>query len=340
MTTMHGSSGPLVSVLIPAFNSGRWIGETLAAVLAQTYTRVEPIVVDDGSTDGTPNLVQSFAAAGVRLVTQQNAGAAAARNHAFSQSQGDFVLYLDADDLIDPEHISSLINAMQGQGDDVIAFGQWDRFYRDRAEAVFPQRPTNADMPGVDWLLTDWERVNMQQCGMFLLPRRHVERWGGWTPHLSRGPIDDFEFFARMISAARLMRFAPGAKLFYRSGLGGSLSRRNSREAVQAKLESLQLGTSHLLAKTDCARARLACANKLQQFIYETYPSHPDLQARAARRVADLAKPTIAPDGPPGFHRLRRLLGWRLARRVQLWATAAGLNGAGRREARAALHTK
>ena len=247
---------------------------------------------------------------------------------AFSISNGDYVLYLDADDLICPDHIARLLSALEGQEKDVIAFSQWDRFFTSFRDATFPSRPTNITKTGVEWLLTDWEQVNMQQCGMFLIPRVHVERLGGWVPQLSRGPCDDFEFFARIITESRMMVFVQEAKLYYRSGLVGSLSRRTTRTAIEAKFESTLLGTSHLLAKDNSGRSRLACANKLQNFIYETYPEHPDLIGDAARLVRDLATPTVQPGGPPGFKLLKRLIGWRLAKRVQRWATLAGLNRA------------
>ena len=89
---------PLVSILIPAYNAQQYIAETIRSALAQTWPRKEIIIVDDGSIDGTLALARSFASASVQVVTQQNQGAAAARNKAFSLCQGDFIQWLDADD--------------------------------------------------------------------------------------------------------------------------------------------------------------------------------------------------------------------------------------------------
>src|SRR5262245_12270474 len=96
---------PLVSILVPAYNSEKWISDTLRSALAQTWERKEIIVVDDGSTDRTLAVARKFESESVRVVTQKNQGAAAARNLAFSLSHGDYIQWLDADDLLSPDKI-------------------------------------------------------------------------------------------------------------------------------------------------------------------------------------------------------------------------------------------
>ncbi|MEY4916996.1 MAG: hypothetical protein RL616_909 [Verrucomicrobiota bacterium] len=103
---------PLVSILIPAYNSEQWLADTLRSALAQTWANKEIIVVDDGSRDGTLALARSFESLGVKVATQNNSGASAARNHAFRLSQGEFIQWLDADDLLAPGKITSQMNAI------------------------------------------------------------------------------------------------------------------------------------------------------------------------------------------------------------------------------------
>jgi glycosyltransferase involved in cell wall biosynthesis len=90
-----------VSVVIPAYNASRTIAETLESVISQTHGNLEILVVDDGSTDGTPAIVEAFAARDqrVRPICQANGGVAAARNAGIAASTGDFIAPLDADDL-------------------------------------------------------------------------------------------------------------------------------------------------------------------------------------------------------------------------------------------------
>lgn len=89
---------PKVSVIIPAYNSEKYIAETLRSVLAQTYKRYEVIAVDDGSRDETLRIAKSFEPQ-IRVLTKPNGGPASARNLAINNSQGDYIAFLDADDL-------------------------------------------------------------------------------------------------------------------------------------------------------------------------------------------------------------------------------------------------
>ena len=89
---------PLVSVIIPVFNGEAFLGEAVQSVLAQKYSPVEVIIVDDGSTDGTEDVVKSFPET-VRYLQQSNQGPAAARNRGIEQAQGSLIAFADADDL-------------------------------------------------------------------------------------------------------------------------------------------------------------------------------------------------------------------------------------------------
>src|SRR5262249_57060076 len=100
---------PLVSILTPAYNAAEWIADTLESAVAQTWPRKEIIVVDDGSRDRTLSIAQRFVSRGVKVLSKANAGAAAARNTALSISHGDYIQWLDADDLLAPDKVASQI---------------------------------------------------------------------------------------------------------------------------------------------------------------------------------------------------------------------------------------
>jgi hypothetical protein len=317
---------PTVSVLIACYNAARNVSSAIESVLAQTWSDFEIIVVDDGSSDRSREVLSGFTDPRMRVISQQNAGASRARNGAFAASSGPFVIYFDADDIMGPRHLECLVSRLRHEPD-CIAFSRWSRFYTSQTEASFPARPTEMDMRGVDWILRDWANVRpMTQCGMFLIPRLLIEKHGGWDERLSL--IDDFEFFARINSRSAGVRFAPDARLFYRSGLPASLSQQKSRKAVESAHLSLMLGTQHLLDAEDSPRTRKVCANMLKDFEYTYYPDHPDLRASMRARVTELGGSQLEPDGPPGFHKLRRFTGWKLARHVQRLAERRGWNGA------------
>ncbi|MBL8330554.1 MAG: glycosyltransferase family 2 protein [Rubrivivax sp.] len=315
-----------ISVLVACYNASATLAETLQSVLVQSRPPDELIVVDDGSTDHSVQVALNFKSHGVKLVRQANRGASAARNRAFAHSSGKHVIFLDADDLIGTNHLEALESKLADDGKS-IAFSSWDRFYQSPSEARFPARQTEVDLPGADWLVRAWADARpMTQPGMFLIPRLLIESCGGWDERLSL--TDDFEFFARVLSKCNQLRFAGKAQLFYRSGIKGSLSGQRSRKAIESHLTSLLTGTSYLLSVRADAEARGACAALLQDFDYSYYPLHSDLRARAKERVVELGGSSIEPDGPPGFHHLRRFVGWKCARRVQRLAERYSLGAA------------
>jgi glycosyltransferase involved in cell wall biosynthesis len=97
---------PLVSIIIPAYNSEEFLGDTVRSALAQKWPNKEIIIVDDGSSDGTLELAKKFESRDVKVLTQKNRGAACARNAGLALAQGDFIQWLDADDLLAPDKIS------------------------------------------------------------------------------------------------------------------------------------------------------------------------------------------------------------------------------------------
>ncbi|MEM9027604.1 MAG: glycosyltransferase family A protein [Pseudomonadota bacterium] len=301
----------LISVCMPCYNSARFLRDSIESVLAQDYPDYEIIVVNDESKDESRQILEDYAANGVKIIDQKNGGAATARNAAYRASVGDAVLFMDTDDLILPNHLSSLAARLTEPS--VITMGQWDRFYSDPAEATFPVRETYRDAPGFDWIIEGgW---GMMQSAMFLVPRKLIELYGPWNER--RSPIDDMEFYTRIISRCSRLRFIPEARVFYRSGLDGSLSGGNSRVHVEGRLLSLIDATSHLLRVKDDPECRLFCANMLQRFHYDFYPYHPDLRAFARKRVSALGGATCEPSGSPKFQTLRKYVGWRMARRLQ-----------------------
>ena len=109
-------AGPTrISAVIPAYNAAQFVGEAIASCLHQTVPPVEIIVVDDGSTDETAEIAASFGSL-VRVVSQLNAGEGAARNRGISESAGEWVAFLDADDLWEPTKLEQQLSAVQATG--------------------------------------------------------------------------------------------------------------------------------------------------------------------------------------------------------------------------------
>lgn len=272
-------------------------------------------MVDDGSTDASHAAMSSIADPRLAIIKQENKGASIARNNAFAASSGSYVMYFDADDIMHPNHLESLL-ARAEEDPSFIAFSPWVRFKGNSFPDHFEIRPSQRDLSGPDWLGTEWiDGQHMMQSAMFLIPRSFILAHGGWDNRLTLN--DDFEFFGRILSRAKMLVYAPHAGLFYRSGVMNSLSARRSPAAILSAVRSITAGVSYLLEQSDSDQSRLACANCLQSVIYQMYPSYPKYRRTLASQIKKLGGSNLRPDGPPGFQTLRPLLGWRAARLIQ-----------------------
>ena len=105
-------TGDLVSCVIPVYNGARFVGETLDSVFAQTHNPIEVIVIDDGSTDETPHVVQRYGSR-LKYLRQRNQGAAAARNKGIEAASGAYICMLDSDDIWHPEAVARLLAELE-----------------------------------------------------------------------------------------------------------------------------------------------------------------------------------------------------------------------------------
>jgi glycosyltransferase involved in cell wall biosynthesis len=317
---------PLVSILIPAYNVEQWIAETLESALAQTWQNKEIIVVNDGSKDNTLAVVKRFESAIVKVINQENQGQSAAENRALKEAQGNFIAYLDADDLLAPDKIERQVHFLGSENSEFVAAGEWARFYKSPEEALFIPQPLWADLSPVDWLVCAWEGHYMMHGATWLIPRKIADRAGFWDEKLSL--INDFDYFSRILLASQGVKFCWGARSYYRSGISGSLSGSKSRSAWASAFRSLEQGTSNLLATEDSPRTCRACATVFQRFIHEVYPDVPDLQKKAEAKVQQFGGSDVKPLGGPMFQLLSGVVGWQQAKRFQKFAYQYGYSKA------------
>jgi glycosyltransferase involved in cell wall biosynthesis len=301
---------PLVSILIPCYNAAPWLAETIRSALAQTWPRTEIIVVDDGSRDDSLAIARGFESRGVKVIAQPNRGASAARNAAFAASRGEWVQFIDADDLISPEKIAAQLATLAGRPPGTVASCAWGRFTTDAARADFCDETVFRDFAAVDFLVLCSNDYHMMHPSAWLTPRAVAERAGPWDETLTLN--DDGEYFCRVVLAGAGIAFAPGAKSYYRSGLAGSLSQRRDERSRRSQFRSIELIAQHLRAAEDSPRTRLACANQYQRFIHDFFPAPADLMREAEQRIASLGGAANArPPMGPRTAALARLIGWR-----------------------------
>jgi glycosyltransferase involved in cell wall biosynthesis len=309
-------SQPLVSILIPCYNSEKWLSETIESVLAQTWQNTEVIVVDDGSTDGSLEIAKTFESKNIKVISQENRGASAARNRALIECQGNFIQYLDADDLLAPDKIELQVKLISIEENvNCIASAKWARFLDTLTDSIFIEEPIWNTMSPVDWLICSWAGGGMMPLHAWLTPRSISEKIGEWDESLSLN--DDGEYFCRVVLASEGVEFCKDAKSYYRSNLPNSLSRKNSKSNFNSAFRSCQICANHLLKNEDSSRTRKTCATVFQRFIYSVYPDEPTLVNIAEMMVQELGGTDLQPSGGATFLVLANTIGWKAARQIQ-----------------------
>lgn len=119
---MSSDNKPLISVLIPVYNCEKYIGECLESIINQDYPNMQVVIHDDGSTDKSLSICQDYSSRydNVEVYSDDNQGVASARNHLLNKIKGDYFLFVDADDWIEPNTISTLIQIIRAEGSDMI----------------------------------------------------------------------------------------------------------------------------------------------------------------------------------------------------------------------------
>jgi len=237
-----GAGKPKVSVITCAYNAAPWIAQTLESVFSQTYTDYEMIVVDDGSTDGTAEIVRRYGER-VRLISQSNRGTGAARNTAIASSRGELIVNLDADDLWFASALAALVPAFDDPAvgiacTDVLLWDEktpWNRCPR-HSEYY---RPPNADPATWSQLMHE----NYIPVVTLMIRRSLIERLGGFDESLPLA--NDYDMVLRAALAGAKIRCLDGVHGVYRVR-EGSVSRNLAR-----MLDELVLIYEKMLATAD-----------------------------------------------------------------------------------------
>lgn len=253
-----------ISVIIPAYNSERFLAETLDCLLGQTLKDIQIVIVNDGSTDGTADIIAEYAAkhGNIMPVYQENAGVSAARNNGISRADGKYTLFLDSDDLLSPDALEVIYNTLEANGADMalcrtMRFGYGgeefnpivDSLAKEAAIDCFDKRLLWNFLLGNKCFKTDL----LKNSGTLFPPLRYSE---------------DGAFTMQFVYAAKpKITGVYGAVFKYRRHTpseGFSVSQSISRELVSHFLQSLDIVYKAAAKVTDCE-------DYLQEILYKTY---------------------------------------------------------------------
>jgi len=221
---------PLISVIIPAYNQARYLKSAINSVLSQTYTNWECIVVDDGSTDNTSDLVHRFNHPKIKYIYQKNSGLSAARNSGLSASKGEFLSFLDSDDCFVPQKLEILLNVLDSRPDLALVAGS-AALIDENGSPINRKFETNLPKNSIELLYG-----NPLHVGSVLLRREWYLKTGLFDTNLRS--YEDWDYWLRLVLAGGKLESINNIVSFYR--FHTSQMTRNSQQMTEASFAVLK----------------------------------------------------------------------------------------------------
>jgi glycosyltransferase involved in cell wall biosynthesis len=308
----------LVSILIPAYNAENWIAYALQSAVGQTWPRKEIIVVDDGSKDRTAEVARRFASKELAVISKQNEGAAATRNYALRLSQGDYIQWLDADDVLAPDKIErQLASLREDDSERILLSSAWAFFNYRPHRARFVPTSLWQDLSPVEWLVRKMGENLHMQTATWLTSRELTESAGPWDTRLAVD--DDGEYFCRILMMSKGTRFVPEARVYYRASPSNRVSYVGASDRKKdALLLSMKLHIQYLRCLEDSERVQKACLTYLQTWSEHFYPDRPDILAQLQTLAAEIHGHLEPPVLRRKYAWLKPLFGAKAARWAQI----------------------
>jgi GT2 family glycosyltransferase len=216
-------AAPAVDVVVPCYNGARYLGETLDAALAQTHRPLRVLVVDDGSTDGTRQVVERYGGR-VDYVFKENGGQASARNLGIGRTHGEYLLLLDADDLVAPGMVARMVERLEARPEADLAHCPPLAFLgRDQAHPMAEHwRP---DAAWIDYL-APLSILCAIHGSATVFRRRAFERFGLFPESRAIQGCEDWHFWLQAVTQGAIVEHVPEALCLYRRHLGSSSASR------------------------------------------------------------------------------------------------------------------
>lgn len=309
---------PLVSIIIPVFNAEAYLEETILSAMAQTWQNKEIIIINNGSTDNSLAITKKYEAENVRIFSQENAGASGARNRGVAEATGDFIQFLDADDLMNASKIERQLNTIV-DSENAIAYGSFAVFTDARELPETTESYLNKDYKnGAEFLFDLYGgRDDLSSAGgmvpmmCWLTPRNVIEKAGKWNPGLSVD--DDGDFFCRVVLSAGNINYVAGAKSYYRMHTHNkNLSSQSSHPAYMSAFNAIKLKRQYVNDK----KFDTLFANHATQLLVNIYPNYRHLRHEIVEFIKNMGGNTWQPYREHPHKLLRQIFGWRFVKLI------------------------
>jgi glycosyltransferase involved in cell wall biosynthesis len=303
----------LVSILIPCFNAERWVAEAIESALAQTWPDKEVIVIDDGSQDGSLDIIKSFGSR-IRWETGPNRGGNVARNRLLELARGEWLQYLDADDYLLPLKIARQVNFLRDNPTCDVVYSPilWVRW----SETGVEEMVTSIPQPHDPWILL--ARWHLPQTGGPLWRRETLIAVGGWKT--DQPCCQEHELYLRLLQSGALFCHMGECHAAYREwSHDATVSKRNNAEVQRRRLEIKEHMELFLKSRGELTPMRLEALNQARFEIARIGWGQDRTFAAEIVRNIELSQRGFVPETPgvPEIYRLvYQVLGFNAAERL------------------------
>lgn len=314
---------PLVSIIIPLYNAEDHLNEAIASAINQTWPHKEIIIIDDGSTDNSYQLAKKYDSESIIILKQENKGASAARNAGLAIAKGDYIQFLDADDLISLEKIELQVKQLE-QNEGYLSI--CSTIYFNDGENFLLKKPIHSWFEGhfnnLDFIykLFGGEFAGPEYGGMitihsWLCPKAILDSAGPWNENLSMD--DDGEYFCRVMLQANGICYAKGAISYYRQHVNNTnLSAQLTYKGYESMLNATDLKYKHLKEKFDVNLLHKIFSLHYQQIATATYPKFKNISKKAVTKAEEMGLKKIEYIAGPLSTFLSKMFGWKLIKYI------------------------
>lgn len=310
----------LVSIIIPVFNSEDYLAETIESAINQTWQNKEILLIDDGSTDNSLNIAKRYQCEWIKVFEQENKGASSARNYGLREAKGDYIQFLDADDLISSDKVKFQIELLADRKNHIsicpiVYFKNGNDPYS--IPVIHEWYSRGSDDP-LDFLvkLYGGQLVGPNYGGMitihsWLIPRNVIDKAGAWNESLSVD--DDGEFFCRIVLNSDGILYSPDSINYYRKFVGErtTLSSQKSFNHLNSLLQSWQFKKRHL-SKYNHPLLNLVIRRNFTELYYTFYNPSKELRQICLSTVLEMGGLTHKPFfGNQMLNSLVRFIGYK-----------------------------
>jgi glycosyltransferase involved in cell wall biosynthesis len=300
---------PLVSIIVPIYNSEKYIADTVQSCVDQVHTNIEIILVNDGSTDKTEEIILSFKDDRIRYFKTENKGGCEARNYGISQAKGQLFQFLDHDDVLGGDKISSQILHYEKHGDDYIYSCKMGSISGDNRTIDEGYELYNRDFEPLQYFETVFDQFGKYiTTGAWLVPSKIIKSTHGWDG--KAGLNDDGEYFMRIILASKGIIFSNTGVFYFRRDVVGSLSKQFGSKEVYVKwFYSYKSYVKYFLKAFAPDKAKELSRKALSRYYCASYPNYPDLLAECKQELNKLGFKTPVAHGGKYFNIMASIIG-------------------------------